>query len=79
MTRIGVNQLASDGTLLNGFDYEHQAWVTDGLYQDCGHPAAGEILASWPGLRGEGIRFKGCNCYGRAHAGERCTSQGGTL
>lgn len=25
--------------LLNGFDYENQAWVVDGRYVCCGHPA----------------------------------------
>lgn len=24
--------------LLNGFDYEHQAWVQHGEYVRCGHP-----------------------------------------
>lgn len=23
---------------VNGYDYENQAWVVDGLYQQCGHP-----------------------------------------
>jgi hypothetical protein len=26
------------GQLINGFDYEEQAWVVNGIYQDCGHP-----------------------------------------
>jgi len=24
--------------LLNGYDYDNQAWVIDGLYVRCGHP-----------------------------------------
>lgn len=28
-----------DGRLMDGFDYEHQAWVVDGCYVRCGHPA----------------------------------------
>jgi len=24
--------------LLNGYDYENQAWVIDGKYVNCGHP-----------------------------------------
>lgn len=27
-----------DGRLLNGFDYQNQAWVADGKYVKCGHP-----------------------------------------
>ena len=36
MSRISDNEVL-DGKLLNGFDYEKQAWVVDGIYQDCGH------------------------------------------
>jgi hypothetical protein len=28
----------STGRLVNGFDYERQAWVIDGKYRRCGHP-----------------------------------------
>lgn len=28
------------GLLWNGFDYERQAWVIEGVYQDCGHPTS---------------------------------------
>ena len=27
-----------DGRLINGFDYDKQAWVEDGKYVRCGHP-----------------------------------------
>lgn len=36
------------------YDYENQAWVTDGTYADCGHTAG----------------YGTCICYGRAHEGE---------
>jgi hypothetical protein len=26
------------GRLINGFDYDNQAWVIDGKYVRCGHP-----------------------------------------
>lgn len=68
--RISVNQLSPNGTLFNGYDYEHQAWVVDGLYQDCGHPQPGTITVFME-------RFVGCDCYGREHAGEPCTTDGG--
>lgn len=27
-----------DGKLVNGFDYDLQVWVIDGVIQECGHP-----------------------------------------
>lgn len=45
------------------YDYERQCWVVDGVIQDCNHPEAGAKLVT-------GGVFEGCNCYGRAHAGE---------
>lgn len=36
MTRISSNQ-TKEGKLVNGFDYENQAWVINGKYVDCGH------------------------------------------
>ena len=40
------------------FDYDNQAWIVNGVYQDCNHPArmAAQCEAS---------------CYGRKHKGER--------
>ena len=29
-----------DGRLIDGFDYERQAWVVNGLYVRCGHPGS---------------------------------------
>jgi hypothetical protein len=37
------------------FDYDHQAWVLDGIYQDCAHKASAS----------------GHCCWARAHRGER--------
>jgi hypothetical protein len=45
------------------YDYKNQAFIIDGVYQDCGHPQAGE-----PTMLGD--IFEGCSCYGREHAGE---------
>jgi hypothetical protein len=45
------------------YDYNNQAFIIDGVYQDCGHPQAGELT-----MLGE--VWDGCNCYGRKHAGE---------
>lgn len=40
MTRESTNQLdPTTGYLLNGYDYDNQAWVVDGKYEACGHPA----------------------------------------
>ena len=33
------NDEYKDGRLINGYDYENQAWVVDGRYIPCGHPA----------------------------------------
>ena len=40
------------------FDYDNQAWIIDGIYQNCNHPAS---------------MAKHCEarCYGRLHQGER--------
>lgn len=38
MSRISQDQFDGQGILLNGFDYENQAWVKDGRYVRCGHP-----------------------------------------
>ena len=37
MSRTSTNEV-TDKKLVNGFDYEHQAWVQDGKYVRCGHP-----------------------------------------
>lgn len=35
--RLSKNEV-KDGVVLNGFDYELQVWVIDGVVQRCGHP-----------------------------------------
>jgi len=37
MSRTSRDEFAPDGSLLNGYDYEHQAWVKDGQYIRCAH------------------------------------------
>lgn len=86
MSRTSSNQLTADGILLNGYDYNNQAWVINGVYMDCGHPQEGEALPArhdsfWQGGKEikiviEASVFDGCNCYGRAHKGEPCTVRG---
>lgn len=63
MSRTSINQYNDQGQLINGYDYEKQCWVIDGVIQDCGHPQAGEKTII-------GDIFAGCSCYGRKHAGE---------
>lgn len=36
MSRQSGDELASDGTVLNGYDYKLQNWVVDGLLVDVG-------------------------------------------
>jgi hypothetical protein len=38
MSRTSQDEFVIKVELLNGFDYEHQAWVQDGKYVRCGHP-----------------------------------------
>jgi len=35
--RMSTNEYR-EGRLMNGYDYENQAWVKDGHYLRCGHP-----------------------------------------
>jgi len=65
MTRISGDQII-ENRLINGYDYTNQAWVLNGVYQDCGHPQVGERTVL-------GDVFEGCICYGRQHAGEATT------
>lgn len=36
MTRVSSDQVI-EGRLMNGFDYDNQAWVRNGRYVACGH------------------------------------------
>ena len=36
--RTSDNELNAEGNLVNGYDYDRQCWVVDGLYASCGHP-----------------------------------------
>ena len=38
MSRTSKDEFDADGYLINGFDYENQAWVRNGRYERCGHP-----------------------------------------
>ena len=37
MSRMSTDEYRN-GTLWNGYDYDKQAWVFDGVYVRCGHP-----------------------------------------
>ena len=41
MSRQSRDELAPDGTILNGFDYRLQVWVKAGVVLCCGHPNPG--------------------------------------
>ena len=53
------------------YDYDHQAWVKDGVYKDCGHPQTGERYRDGTEPVWTWRTWQGCSCYGRLHAGER--------
>ena len=55
------------------FDYTNQAWTLDGFYVDCAHPEAGTRMGDDGPAPGE--EFPGCDCYGRAHAGEAVSAE----
>jgi hypothetical protein len=47
------------GRLIDGYDYKNQAWVKDGVYQDCGHP-----------YQISGMMYnRPCGCFGRRNKG----------
>ena len=37
MSRLSNDQY-KNGVLFNGYDYQNQAWVQNGVYIACGHP-----------------------------------------
>ena len=51
MSRLSGDELATDGTVLNGFDYNVQVWVLDGVCQDvgAGKEYAGRFIKDIPG------------------------------
>jgi len=55
--RKSNDQFDDQGRLINGFDYERQAWVLGGKYVRCGHSDRAS-------------RLMNCQCYGRLHEGE---------
>jgi len=38
--RTSNDEYSNDGRLINGYDYNHQAWVVNGRYVRCNHPEA---------------------------------------
>ena len=39
MSRVSGDEMV-DGRLMNGYDYERQAWVVEGRYVACSHSTA---------------------------------------
>lgn len=38
MSRSGQNEINENtGLIWNGFDYDHQCWIENGIIQRCGH------------------------------------------
>jgi len=56
MSRTSQDQFDGQGILLNGFDYANQAWVRDGKYMRCGHPAAMECGCYGKAHEGEPVK-----------------------
>ena len=51
MSRMSSDELAADGTILNGYDYNIQVWVENGICLDVGggRKWAGMPIAEVPG------------------------------
>ena len=58
------------------FDYDNQAWIVKGVYEDCGHVEPGTTVdPGQPGGPGGEPYVAGeCGCYGRLHKGEKAPS-----
>lgn len=55
MSRMSSDEYDAKGRLINGYDYQNQCWVKNGIIQDCNHPESMKVY---------------CQCYGKIHAGE---------
>ena len=58
MSRESTDELAADGSILNGFDYHLQVWVRDGVVLNVGLGAAlyvGQRVNMIPGHEVRGI------------------------
>ena len=53
--RYSNNEIDQWGEIVNGYDYENQAWVKDGLYVNCGHPET--MVCNCFGRRFAGVSF----------------------
>lgn len=54
--RQSGDELATDGSILNGFDYRLQCWVVNGIIQTCGsHAHHGNVDAPCCPHRGKWI------------------------
>lgn len=36
--RLSNDEFDANGKLMNGYDYDFQVWVINGIIQNCGHP-----------------------------------------
>lgn len=57
--RTSTNQLSAEGVLINGFDYINQAWVLNGVYMPCSHPADMECNCYGTEHEGEPCEIQG--------------------
>ena len=57
------NNVVINGRLMNGYDYTKQAWVKDGKYIRCGHPADIECNCYGKAHEGEETVFEERACY----------------
>lgn len=59
MSRQSSDELASDGTILNGFDYNLQVWVMQGHVMECGHRRPSANYGTEPKTCCNAAKFRG--------------------
>lgn len=53
--RYSNNEINQAGDIVDGYDYDNQAWVVNGSYVDCGHSA--EMACMCFGRKFAGVSF----------------------
>lgn len=58
--RTSKNQLDANGKIVEGFDYDNQAWIKGGVYMRCGHPESMQCSCFGRIHEGEPQKFPRC-------------------
>ena len=66
--RVGANEFDLDGYLLNGYDYDLQMWIKDGVVVNCGH--APEMDCGCNGRKYQGMSLESARELARGESPE---------